>query len=111
MVEADLQRFYQVRLGDLWLGGLSLRRLSVLVAHLPPESATARHFSSIPEGWDTHAFLIADLYHGLTGNPHPARPQPKAEDKRSKYAELRLKLDAQKRRIREREERAKTPTT
>lgn len=108
MVEADIQRFYQVRLSDLWRGGLSLRRLSVFIEHLPPESATARRFSNLPTGWDTHAFLLADLYHALCGNAHPARPQPKDESKRGRYAEARLKLDAQKRR-RERRKRETPP--
>lgn len=41
MIEADLQRFYAVPLTDLWTGRLSLRRLRVLLNHLPPDCATA----------------------------------------------------------------------
>lgn len=36
-----MQRHYRVDLTDLWRGRLSLRRLRVLVDHLPPDSATA----------------------------------------------------------------------
>jgi hypothetical protein len=108
MLEADLQRFYHVPLADLWRGELSLRRLSVFVEHLPAESATARHFSSLPPGWDTLAFLVADVYQALAGKAHPARPQPKSPEKASRYQELRSKLDAQKRRLRE---QGRTSTT
>jgi hypothetical protein len=38
-VEADLARI-GIDLRDLYRGGLSYRRLGVLIAHLPPESAT-----------------------------------------------------------------------
>lgn len=41
MIEADLQRYYGVALTDLWAGRLSLRRLRVLLEHLPPDSGTA----------------------------------------------------------------------
>jgi hypothetical protein len=39
-LEADLQHHYRIDLRDLWRGGLSLRRLGVLVKGLPPESLT-----------------------------------------------------------------------
>jgi hypothetical protein len=38
VVEADLQRYYGIDLRDLWRGGLSLRRVRVLLDHLPSES-------------------------------------------------------------------------
>jgi len=41
-VEADLQRFYGLHICELGGPALSWRRFSHLVAHLPPESATAR---------------------------------------------------------------------
>ena len=37
-MEADLQHHYQVDLRDLWRGGLTLRRLRVLLDGLPPDS-------------------------------------------------------------------------
>jgi hypothetical protein len=41
VIEADLQRFYAVPLTGVWTGQLSLRRLRVLLDHLPPDCATA----------------------------------------------------------------------
>lgn len=41
-IEADFQRYYQIYLGDLFAGGLTLRRFSVLLYGLPPGSATWR---------------------------------------------------------------------
>jgi hypothetical protein len=39
-LEADLQRYYQTDIRELWkAGGLSWRRFLVLVEHLPPESS------------------------------------------------------------------------
>lgn len=42
-LEADLQRYYQVDLLDLYRpkSGLSYRKMSVFISFLPPESATA----------------------------------------------------------------------
>ncbi|MFD0044746.1 hypothetical protein ACFVGV_06100 [Pseudarthrobacter scleromae] len=94
-VEADLQRFYRVDLADFWRGELSLRRLSVLIHHLPADSATARATGDASPGWDVSAYLLADLYHAWTGQAHPARPQPK---KASRYADLRARLERQKER-------------
>lgn len=39
-MEADLLRYYSIDLMDLWRGGLSFRRLWVLIKHLPSESWT-----------------------------------------------------------------------
>jgi hypothetical protein len=39
-VEADLTRYYQTDLRDLWRGDLTYRRLAVLIAGLPQESLT-----------------------------------------------------------------------
>lgn len=40
-VEADLQRYYAVDLRDLWRGGLTLRRVGVLLRGLPDDSLFA----------------------------------------------------------------------
>lgn len=100
VVEADLQRFYGVELAGYWRGELSIRRLSVLIHHLPPESACARQLSKAETGWDVHAYLLADLYHAFTGSAHPARPKPEAASKSSRYAQLRKALEAQRERVR-----------
>ncbi|QOP65075.1 tail assembly chaperone [Arthrobacter phage Adumb2043] len=95
VVEADLQHFYGVDLADYWRGGLSPRRLSVLIEQLPPTSATARHYAK-NDGWDLHAFLLSDLFHAFTGEVHPSRPKPQGA---SRYSELRARLEAQKARL------------
>lgn len=80
----------------MYRGGLSLRRLSVLVRNLPAEAATARQVSKSAPGWDTVAYLMADVYHALTGQPHPSRPQPEEGKKSTRYAKLRKALEAQR---------------
>jgi len=55
-VEADLQRFYGVHLGDLWTGRLTFRRCYALVTALPPESALGRLSSS---NWGLPEHLLA----------------------------------------------------
>lgn len=94
-MEADLLRFYGVDLSDYYRGGLSLRRLSVLIHSLPSDSATARAEGHVPDGWDVHAFLLADIFHAWTGSAHPSRPQP-SNGKGSRYAELRRALEKQR---------------
>lgn len=83
-------------LADYWRGGLSLRRLSVLVKTLPPESAIVQHFSPDGNGWETGDYLLADIYGALTGQAHPARPNPK---KAARQASLVAKLKAQRERL------------
>ena len=94
-IEADLQRFYGIDLGDLWRGGLSARRLSVLIAHLPPGSATWSVLHNIPAGWQLTDFLLADLYQAFTGKEHPSRPKPTVANGRtaSHVARLRAQRD------------------
>ncbi|CCQ44311.1 putative uncharacterized protein [Pseudarthrobacter siccitolerans] len=95
MVEADLQRFYQVDLTAYWRGELSLRRLSVLIENLPPESSLVRKFGGA-DGWTRLEFLVTDLFQAFTGEVHPARPKPQVE---SRYSKLRAALEAQKARL------------
>lgn len=49
-MEADLLRYFSVDLMDLWRGGLSFRRLAVLIAHLPEESWTQTAIRDATEG-------------------------------------------------------------
>lgn len=78
-MEADLLRFYNVDLADLWRGGLTLRRLSVLVQNLPPGSACWSRVNEVPYGWTLTDFLLADIFHAFAGEPHPSRPKPNPE--------------------------------
>ena len=79
-MEADLQRYYGVDLRDLWRGGLSLRRMGVLVVGLPAESLTMSALMPlIPEGgesdkpdrqWSTEAQLLASVVDAVTSLTH-----------------------------------------
>lgn len=79
-VEADLQRYFGVDLRDLWRGGLTLRRIGVLVAALPPESLTmSALLPTMPESgesdkpdrqWSTEAQLLASVVDAVTSLTH-----------------------------------------
>ena len=80
-VEADLQRYYRIDLGDLFRGRLSLRRLGVLVAALPPESATMSALAPlvadvepdpdrVPRQWSTDQHLLANVADGIGALTH-----------------------------------------
>jgi hypothetical protein len=101
-LEADLQRYYQVDIADLWRSGLSVRRLSVFVAALPPDSMTVSELSKMPREWaDVTPWLLDYVIQYLTGEPHPARPDlAQAADKK---AERLTALLDHKRRMAERE--------
>lgn len=64
-VEADLRRYYDVRLSDLTTGRLTWRQLSVYLAGLPRDSATAREVGGPDIDWDLHAHLLAAAFDAL----------------------------------------------
>ena len=86
-VEADLLRYYGVDLLDLYRGGLSLRRLSVLLRALPRESATVQALDpSLSWGVAEHlAASTVDALHSILwtylaayrgkGQSAPPRPE------------------------------------
>lgn len=85
---------------------LTLRRLYVLLRHLPPDSATGTAARGGEAHWSIEAHLIDDLRVAMTGSKekpskrHPARPRP---DRRVKQTPERMrKIAAAKRRARER---------
>ncbi|MET9712414.1 hypothetical protein ACFW3Z_22610 [Nocardiopsis alba] len=96
-MEADLARYYRIDLGDLWRGGLTLRRLAVLVRHLPPDAATMSELGG--DGWTLSHYLQADLVHATTGQPHPADPRVRRaeEEKLARLAEAQKR--AERRRV------------
>jgi hypothetical protein len=57
-VEADLRRFYQVRLRDLGSGELSYREAISYITYLPPDSALHRRLG---DGWDPILHRLTDL--------------------------------------------------
>lgn len=77
-MEADLQAVYGVDYRDRWRrddtgrARLTLRRLAVLVAELPADSAVGRRLSPEPP-WTRQEVLIAHVWQGVTGSkqPHP----------------------------------------
>lgn len=48
-------------------------------------------------GWGVGEFLLADLFHAMTGTAHPNRPSATSGPKR--YAALRARLEAQRARL------------
>ncbi|MBM4489500.1 hypothetical protein GS937_01565 [Rhodococcus hoagii] len=66
-MEADLNRFHQTDLRDLWRPGggesqLTLRRLFVLIRYLPADSALAIDESDGRVPWTITDHLLADLW-------------------------------------------------
>jgi hypothetical protein len=52
---------------------LPLRRIGVLVRHLPPQSATA--LATGGSGWALEHYLLADVYGATAGQAHPGVPK------------------------------------
>jgi hypothetical protein len=47
------------------------------VTNLPPDSALGM---TISDGWTIGDYLFADVFQAITGQPHPARPKPEADE-------------------------------
>lgn len=79
-MEASLQAHYGIDYRDRWRRDehgrrrLTLRRIGVLVRHLPPDSAVA--LATGGAGWTVTDYLISDVFHAHAGKAHPARPKP-----------------------------------
>lgn len=56
-----------------------MRKLAVLVRHLPRQSAVIATYGDERALWSRGEFLLTDVFHALTGKPHPARPRPPAK--------------------------------
>lgn len=117
-LEADLQRFYRVDLRDLFRGGLTFRRLEVLIAHLPADAATvailAPHVDTSVEPeherlWTTTQHLLATVVDQLSwlgwmqaaanSKQAPPKPEPMKRPGAKKApkrltAEQRARIDA-----------------
>ncbi len=93
VIEADFQQHYRVDLVDLWRGTLSLRRVRVLLDHLPPDCATAYALAGDElghlRGWTLTQLLAGRLVDELTAyrwqwesahiDPKKARPRKAPE--------------------------------
>ncbi|WP_199489164.1 hypothetical protein [Micromonospora craniellae] len=43
---------------------------------MPIDSATLATYEDPHAGWTRTHYLLTDVFHALTGKPHPARPAP-----------------------------------
>jgi hypothetical protein len=90
-LEADMQQHFGIELADLYRGRLSLRRLRVLIDHLPVESRTARSLADAPPElahWTLDSALLGRLvdemsamrwtYESAHVEPRDRRPPPKS---------------------------------
>lgn len=104
-MEADLARWYHIDYRDRWRGDLTLRRLYVLLRHLPAESAVMAVMRAGRSHWSIEAQLLDDLRISLTGSkerpskPHPQRPRPQAK---TSSPERERKVQDARRRARDR---------
>lgn len=64
-MEADLHRYHHLDLVDLYRGRLSLRKVHVLVTHLPYDGALARALSDGRPVFGLTDYLIADVWVAL----------------------------------------------
>lgn len=96
-MEADLSRYHQIDLRDLWRGRLTLRQIAVRVRWLPADSACALTLDG--PGWSTTDYLMGDMLRVWTGEWHPSDPRGK-----SKKRDV-ARLNKAKRQARERRQR------
>lgn len=82
-IEADIARHYPGRdVAQFWRGAMSARTLSVLIRHLPEDSALVRAQRGTP--WPEHMYLLATIadtviyhradYANVHGGQHRPRP-------------------------------------
>jgi len=64
-IEADLQRFYGIRLAQVGTKELTWRHLGVLIEHLPSNSATRRVALGDDYEWTLQNQLLAALVDGM----------------------------------------------
>lgn len=72
-IEADLLRVYQIDLLDFYRGALSVRRLGLLIRHLPADSALVLAMNGGRPQWSLGDHLTADLWALQARKDHPRR--------------------------------------
>ena len=109
-IEADLRRFYQTDLRDLWRPGggdsqLTLRLLWVYIRRLPHTSALAISDNGGRMPWSIEDHLLADLWalqanrgkkRGARWHDYPNRPKPTAKKSNSKLDDERIRRGQQR---------------
>lgn len=103
-IEADLQRYYNVRLSDVFTGKLSWRRLHVLVSQLPYDSQTSLSVNGGEILWKHNEELLAAIVDILAvanwqrGGGKGQRPKPVKrphDEKKAKITPEEVKAQAQ----------------
>lgn len=86
---------------DFYRGTLSVRRLGVLVRHLPADAALVRALNDGRPQWMTTDHLIADLWALWAKKDHPVRAEMEAKKrttaKLARVVELRAVFEKRKR--------------
>lgn len=106
-VEADLSRYHGIDYRDRWRYDehgrrrLTLRMILVRTRAFPPDSAVGRALG-IELGWKVGDYLLADVYHALTGKRHPARPRGTRSRVKAPTPDRAKKVAAARRRARAR---------
>lgn len=94
-MEADLQRYYRIDYRDRWRGDLTLRRLMVLISHLPPESSTAVALGGGFRPLSRTESLLAEIWQPLARSKrrHPLLSAALKKHRKPISAKRRRKLD------------------
>jgi len=110
-VEADLLTVFGASLPERWRAErfVSLRRLLVIVRHLPPSSAVGRALGEWPTDWDLLDDIKRVLLVSVKGSPamHPDRPEAKAAAARQAADAVRIEAKAKAHAVREQERQAR----
>lgn len=109
-MEADLQRFYGIDLRDLWRGDLTLRRVAVLLRHVPREAAIVDAIGQQWVTWTLADHLLDDIRRQLRvlGGDTEPKPYPgrfPLAGERPRTAEQNRRIAAARRRAIERRAR------
>lgn len=92
-MDADMLSVYGLDIADLGTPRLPVRRFCALVWRLPPEARVWSEEDS--RGWGVEAYLLADIFHAVSGSAHPSRPRMAADRARQRdVREKRKKLEA-----------------
>lgn len=94
-MEADLQRYYQIDYRDRWRGDLTLRRLMVLITHLPAESSTALALNSGFRPLSRSEALLAEIWQAAARSKrrHPLLSVALKKQRKPISSKRRRKLD------------------
>lgn len=115
-MEADLARWYQIDYRDRWRRDengkprLTLRRLYVLLRHLPPDAALVRALGDGQAVWNLEHVILAHIWQAVARSkkPHPLLAKAHQLTKRLKSPERISQLEAARKRAEKRRARLKS---